>query len=254
MAWPDVGLGLGRVLAQHVERPEVAPAHGLEHLGEVPAVARRDRAAPRGVEAGPDVGVEDVGEAGEAVGDGAHVAAALHVVLAPQRVEAGAVATHVAAQQRQVDERQHVVDGVVVLGDAERPAQLGPVRPGVGVGQLPDLLGGDAGLRLGPVQGPLLHGGGELLEAGGGPLDEAAVLQPGGEDLPGHGVGQGDVGAHVEGRWASAKRAVDVRRGSTTNSFAPRRMAWRTWWKKIGWVSRALEPHRTMTSVSSISR
>ena len=27
----------------------------------------------------------------------------------------------------------------------------------------------------------------------------------------------------------------------------------RTWWKKIGCVSRAFEPHRTITSVSSIS-
>jgi hypothetical protein len=28
----------------------------------------------------------------------------------------------------------------------------------------------------------------------------------------------------------------------------------RTWWKKMGWVSRALDPQRRMTSVSSISR
>ena len=208
---------------------QFAPAHGLEHLGEVPAVGRRDRAAPGGVEAGPDVRVEDVGEAGEAVGDGPHVAAALHVVLAPQRVEAGAVATHVPAQQRQVDERQDVVDGVVVLGDAQRPAQLGPVRPGVGMGQFPDQLGRDPGLRLGPGQGPLLHAGGELVEAGGGPFDETAVLQPGGEDLPGHGVGQGDVGAHVQG--TARRRRIGPstsRRGSTTNSFAPRRLAWMT--------------------------
>jgi hypothetical protein len=51
----------------------------------------------------------------------------------------------------------------------------------------------------------------------------------------------------------SAHCALDVRRGSTTNSFAPRRSAVRTWWKKIGWVSRAFEPHRTMTSVFSTS-
>ena len=195
-----VGLGLGGVLAQHVQRPQVAPAHGLEHLGEVPAVGRRDRTPPGGVEAGPDVRIEDVGEAGKAVGNGPHVTTALDVVLAPQRVEAGAVATHVSAQQRQVDERQDVVDGVVVFRDAQRPAQLGPVRPGVGMGQFPDLFGRDPGLRLGPGQGPLLHAGDELLEAGGGPFDEAAVDQPGGDDLPGHGVGQGDVGAHMQGQ------------------------------------------------------
>ena len=65
MAWLDVGLGLGRVLAQHVQRPQLALAHGLEHLGEVPAVGRRDRAAPGGVETAPHLRVEDVGEAGQ---------------------------------------------------------------------------------------------------------------------------------------------------------------------------------------------
>ena len=45
-----------------------------------------------------------------------------------------------------------------------------------------------------------------------------------------------------------------VRRGSTTNSSAPFRTPFSRWWKKIGWVSRAFDPHRRMTSVSSISR
>ena len=52
----------------------------------------------------------------------------------------------------------------------------------------------------------------------------------------------------------SANCAVDVRRGSTTNSLAPLRTPASTWWKKIGWASRAFDPHITMTSVSSISR
>ena len=51
----------------------------------------------------------------------------------------------------------------------------------------------------------------------------------------------------------SAHCAVEVRRGSTTNSFAPRWTAFSTWWKKIGWASRAFEPQRTTTSVSSTS-
>jgi len=39
-----------------------------------------------------------------------------------------------------------------------------------------------------------------------------------------------------------------------TNSSAPFRTPLSRWWKKIGCVSRAFDPHRTMTSVSSISR
>ena len=47
----DVGLRLRRVLADHVERAELAALHPVEHLGEVPAVLRRDRRTPRGLEA-----------------------------------------------------------------------------------------------------------------------------------------------------------------------------------------------------------
>jgi hypothetical protein len=53
---------------------------------------------------------------------------------------------------------------------------------------------------------------------------------------------------------ASAQRAELVRRGSTANMRAPRRSPFRTWWKKIGCVSRAFEPHKKSTSVSSASR
>ncbi len=155
-AWALVGLRLGGVLADHVQRPQLAAAHRGEHVGEVPAVARRHGDVPRGVELRPRDVVLDVLEAGQLVRQGAHVAAALDVVLAAQRVEPGAPATDVTAQQGEVDEGEHVVDGVVVLGDAERPAQLGAVGAGVGVGQLADGLGRDAGDRRATLERPLL--------------------------------------------------------------------------------------------------
>ena len=43
----DVGLGLRRVLADHVQRAQLAALHALEHLRQVPAVARDDRRSPR---------------------------------------------------------------------------------------------------------------------------------------------------------------------------------------------------------------
>src|SRR3954465_7204140 len=52
----------------------------------------------------------------------------------------------------------------------------------------------------------------------------------------------------------SAHSAELVRRGSTANRRAPLRTPRRRWWKKIGCVSRALLPHRTIRSVSSASR
>ncbi len=84
----DVGLGLRGVLADHVERPQLAALHAVEHLRQVPAVLRPDRRAPRPLEARARVRVAlDVLEARELVRDRAHVAAALDVVLAAQRVE-----------------------------------------------------------------------------------------------------------------------------------------------------------------------
>ncbi len=116
----------------------------------------------------------------------------------PQRADAGAVAPDVAGEQAEVDERAHVVHCVVVLGDAEGPADHRPVGAGKGVGELADLRRRHAGDLLGPLQGPGLDAAAERLEAAGRVLDEAAVLEARGEDLPGHGVGQREVGADLE--------------------------------------------------------
>ena len=99
-----VGLGLDRVLADAVDRGQLAALHRVEHPRQVPAALRRDRDAPLGVELGPQRVVLDMLETGEAVGEGAHVAAALDVVLATQRVDATAVAADMTGQQHQVDQ------------------------------------------------------------------------------------------------------------------------------------------------------
>ncbi len=52
----------------------------------------------------------------------------------------------------------------------------------------------------------------------------------------------------------SAHCAELVRRGSTAKRRAPFRTAVRTWWKKMGCVSRAFDPQRMTRSVSSTSR
>ena len=51
----------------------------------------------------------------------------------------------------------------------------------------------------------------------------------------------------------SAHSADSLRRGSTVYIFAPLRIPLARWWKKMGCVLRALEPHRMMRSVVSIS-
>ena len=51
----------------------------------------------------------------------------------------------------------------------------------------------------------------------------------------------------------SANLADEVRRGSMAYMRAPLARARRTWWKKIGWASRALDPHSKMTSARATS-
>ena len=248
---------LRRVLADARRRARSSPRSIASNIcGQVPAVPRRDRARPTPLRSlARIVVVDDVLEAGQAVGDGAHVAAALHVVLAAQRVEAGAVAADVAGQQRQVDERQHVVDPVVVLGDAERPAQLGPVG---------------AWRRRGPARGwprrarrsrrsprSSVHGSTEAAYSSKPVVPrsmKSRLCQPGVDDLAGRSCwrarcrcrrrGRASVGPLRRWRCGAGRRRTAGRRGAR---------AFSTWWKKIGCVSRAFEPHRTMTSVSSTS-
>ena len=121
-------LGVGRVLADAVGGLDLAVLHRLEHQGEVLAVVRVEFHAVGGLELRPMIRVGDVLEAGELVGQRAHVAAALHIVLAAQRHQPRAPTTDMAGEKRKVAQRLHVVDTVVVLGDAEGPEDLGLFR------------------------------------------------------------------------------------------------------------------------------
>ena len=143
-----IGLGLQRVLADHVQRRELAALHGLEHPRQVPAALGRNAHAPEVVAALAGLVVLDVLEADQPVGQRAHVAAALDVVLAAERVDAAAVSPDVPGEQGERDQGEDVVDRVVVLGDPEGPADHRPVGLGVGVRGLADGLGRHAGLAL----------------------------------------------------------------------------------------------------------
>jgi hypothetical protein len=157
--------------------------------------------------------------------------------------------------EREVDERQHVVDGVVVLGDAERPAHDRAVGARVHPARRGDELRVDArhgGHRLRAVRLEVCAQGLETLRSAG---EEGRVMHRLGDDH----VADGCWRARCHGRRARAatRRPRPRRRcggGRPRTSFAPRCMALSTWWKKMGCVSRALDPHRTTRSVSSTSR
>src|SRR4051812_44756313 len=118
----------------------------------MPAILRLNPDVPRLLELYAMLGVGDVVKAGQLVGQRAHVTAALHVVLPAHRIAAAPVAANLAGQQRQIDERQYVVNGVVMLGDAERPADHSAVGSRVGVRGLANRLGRNASDLLSDVE------------------------------------------------------------------------------------------------------
>ena len=158
-----------------------------------------DRSAPRRLEALARRGVTlDVLEPGQLVGDRAHVAAALDVVLSSQRVEAASVGADVAGQQPEVDQPEDVVDGVVVLGDAERPADHRPVGRRERMSQLADGLGRHTRLLLRVLERVALDLFAVGIEVGRRPLDELAVRKAGVDDLARDRVRERDVRPDVE--------------------------------------------------------
>ena len=82
-----VRLAARRVLADDVERAEVAAIHRLEHLAQMPPLPGwKGRATPGPRELVVDLRVFEVLETGQARRNRAHVAAALDVVLPAQRI------------------------------------------------------------------------------------------------------------------------------------------------------------------------
>ena len=186
-----VGLAARGILADDVDRAQLAMVHGLEHLAEVPAFVHREvGAAPRPRELFVQVGDFEILETGQAGRDRPHVAAALDVVLPTQRVEAAAVAADLARKERQVDQRDHVVYCVVVLCDAERPAD----HPGLGAPvverDLLDRRGRHARVRFGTLERVGLDAPRKFVVAGGGPRDELLVGQVVVNDHSRHRVGE----------------------------------------------------------------
>jgi len=137
-------------------------------------------------------------EAGQLVRDRAHVPTALHVVLPAQRLQPRTNAADAADKQRQVDQRKHVVDSVVVLGDPERPAHLGVLRVAPRMRELTDRVGGHTGHALCFFERPRLDGLAVRVVTGRRTRDELLVDQPGGDPLARDGVCERDVGADVE--------------------------------------------------------
>ena len=193
-----IGLGVGRVLPDDVQGAQFALFHRVEHRGEVFSRNGIQLAVPGALIASSDLRIREQLEARQPVGQCAHVAAALHVVLASQGHQTRAAAPDMAGQQREVAQREHVLDCSVVLGDAQRPQDLCSSGRGVRVRHLGNGLSRNSSQPLAFVECERLNRSCVVIEARGGMLDEGAVVHSLGDDLAGHRVGKRDICADVE--------------------------------------------------------
>ena len=207
-----VGVGLRDVLTLHVEALEGATGSFVEHVGNAQAGLGIELDLPLLLEQFARRLVGDVAVAGVLVRERAHVAGALHVVLAAQRVHADALVAEVAGRHGEVGHGHDRGRALTVLGDAEAVVDRGVAAGGEQPGGGADVGGrhaADGFQRLGRVA--LLTD--ELLPLGevlglAARLDEAAVDQVLGHDHVAHRVEHGDVG-----RWHQLQVIVglDVR-------------------------------------------
>ena len=104
--------------------------NGVDHFVVVEALAGGQHDAPAFFELGADFVVVDLLVARIDIRHGAEVARALHVVVAAQRIGAGAGAHVVAGDEQQIGDGGGGVGAAAVLGDAHGPEDADAVGLG----------------------------------------------------------------------------------------------------------------------------
>ena len=142
----------------------------------------------------------DVMKSGQTIRQRAHVATALNIVLAPQRIESAAIAPDMSREQREVDKSQNVVHGVVVFGDSERPTDHRLVGSSISVRHLPNNTRRHTRLTFGICERVGLDNAPVVFERGRRIVDKLLALQARHDDFTRHRIGECDVRPHVEAR------------------------------------------------------
>ena len=114
-----VRVALGDVLAVHVQAEEFAVERGFKHVRDTQARFVRKLNLPLAFELAARGDIGHVPIARQLVREAAHVAGALHVVLASERIYADAFTADVAGGHCQIGDADHHRRALAVLGDAE---------------------------------------------------------------------------------------------------------------------------------------
>src|ERR1051326_1966897 len=193
-----IGFRLQWILSDHIERAEISPFHGLKHLRQVPASFRRNLTIPFFLKRFTEYRILNVLKTRQAIRQRTHIASALDVVLSSERIKAAAILTDVSREQREIDQCEDVVDGVVMLGYSERPTDHRPLSSSVSMSHISYDCPRNTGFALGIFQRVGLDTAAVLIESGCCIFYELSVLETCLEDFTSDCIGKSDVGTHVE--------------------------------------------------------
>ncbi len=171
---------------------------GIHDLDDGEAALRVEARVPKVLEEGAHVRVLDRPVVGEEHRDQPGVGGALHVVLAAQRMESGALPSDLARQEGERDEATGVVGAVHVLADAHAPEDDRSLGARIEARHLAQRLGRDAADGGHLVGREILHVVREPLEILRVRLDVLTVVELFRDDRVHHGVQHGDVAAGPE--------------------------------------------------------
>ena len=183
----EIGVGHRRVLAHDVHALDLVGVHGVHDLDHGLAALRIELLAPGLFVFGDLLRVLHRLVVGEEHRDEAGVGGALHVVLAAQRMQAGAGTADLAADQRQRDQAARIVGAVGVLRHAHAPEDDGAFGARIGARHFAQRVGGNAADRRHFLRREVLDVFGERVEAFDISLDVLLVVELFADDDVEHG-------------------------------------------------------------------
>ena len=207
-----VRVGLQDVFALAVQPFEGALHGGIQHVGDTQARFVVDLHAPEVFIDGAHIVILHMAIARQFVREGSHVARALHVVLATQRVHTHARTANIAGHHRQVGNADHGGRALRMFRHAQTVVDRAVAAGGIGACSGADVLGLDAGqdfhrfgrmVRAADKLGIVL----EFVPVAAG-ADELFVVELFGHDHMRQSGDHGDVGA---GGQSKVMGGADVR-------------------------------------------
>ena len=182
-----------RIFSHDVHGPDLAFLCGIHQLDQRLARLFRQSRPPGQLELLSQIGIGHRLVGWQEIGQGTHIAGALHIVLATQGIDARGGLSKVAGHHGQIGQGEDVIHTMRVLSDAHGIDYGGRIPPGIEPGSISDQLGLDTRNACRVRWGQLQERGFELREALRPLRDEALIHQLLFQDYAAHLQNEGHI-------------------------------------------------------------